>query len=143
MHSAKTTTSRLLVVSSLMLVLSSMANATGPLAVKDVVMPTYPPLVRMAQIQGDVPVEIEISAEGQVVSANVTGGHKMLQEAVVKNVKLWTFSPIALEKGTTYRHTITYHFALGERSAHPACPNTVFHFPDRVEIFAEPPEVEP
>jgi len=142
MRSAKMTTARLLVLPGIMLVVSLAATATEPLAVKDVVPPTYPSLAQHAMVQGDVPVDVEISADGKVVSASATGGHKILQEAAVKNVKLWTFSPFALENGTTYRHTIIYHYVLGERSAHPACPNVVFHFPDRVEILAEPPEIE-
>ena len=107
--------------------------------VVDIVSPGYPPLARMAKLQGLVRVVVEISENGNVMSVATTGADQILQTAAAKNIRLWTFRS---RTGVKSRHVVTYVYRLeGGPSKHAECPEIVFHLPDRVEISSKPVEV--
>ena len=108
--------------------------------VKDVVVPAYPPLAKTAKLEGSVPVEIEINADGKVISAKGKGGDPILQRAAEENIRLWTFQPSEDHTQNPVKHTIIFDYKIvGKRVAIPSCPAVLLHLPDRVEISAQPP----
>lgn len=58
-------------------------------------LPMYPPLVRMAQPEGDVSVVLSIDSEGKVTNVGTYTGPKLLEGAVWDAVKDWKFPPAA------------------------------------------------
>jgi TonB family protein len=70
----------------------------------------YPPLARVANIQGDVVVSFRQTPEGRTVDVTPVSGHPMLQGIAVENVKAWQLKPKAELAGPAYR--VTFHFKL-------------------------------
>ena len=70
----------------------------------------YPPLARVANIQGDVVVSFRQTPEGRTVDVTPVSGHPMLQGIAVENVKAWRFEPKADLAGPAYK--VTFHFQL-------------------------------
>src|SRR2546430_8845439 len=71
------------------LCVSTTCWATAPLAVRDIVVPEYPPVARMALLQGSINIDIEIGSNGKVISANAIGGDPILLRAAENNIRLW------------------------------------------------------
>jgi len=57
----------------------------------------YPPIAKAARVQGDVLIELVISAGGQVASEKVVSGPAMLQQAALDAVKKWRFTPFQVD----------------------------------------------
>jgi len=56
--------------------------------------PQYPPLARMARIQGKVTVEVTVDGTtGSVAHAHATSGHPLLQKAAEQAASEWKFQP--------------------------------------------------
>lgn len=53
--------------------------------------PEYPPLARLARVQGNVSLQIELDEEGSPINPVVTAGHPMLRDAALKAVAGWKF----------------------------------------------------
>ena len=72
--------------------------STGVLVGKAVSKPAplYPALAKAAGVQGLVSVQVLIDEQGRVVSAKVTNGHPLLQQAAVQAVYKWKFAPTLL-----------------------------------------------
>jgi TonB family protein len=70
----------------------------------------YPPIARVAHIEGDVVVSFRQTAEGRTVDVTPVSGHPMLQGIAVENVKAWQLKPKAELAGPAYR--VTFHFKL-------------------------------
>jgi len=98
----------------------------------------------MALVQGVIDLEVEIDARGKVTSAKAIGGNPILLRASEANVRDWTFLiPSHLDKFPV-KHNITYIYKLvGVRAVNPGCPSVVLRLPDRVEITARPPILNP
>lgn len=123
-----------------LLLIPNVCNAQ--VCVKDAVAPDYPPLAKMAALEGPIKVDVEISDQGVVRSATASGGNPVLLREVERNVKQWTFRVSPGERKLPHTLTMTYIFKLnGKPVDDPRAPSVVFHFPDRVEITAEPPRV--
>lgn len=116
-------------------------GGSGQICVRNLVVPGYPPVARMAQLEGSVTVEIEINADGKVTSAKAAGAHPILQRAAEANIRLWTFASRTESTDSTQRHTVVYVYRLTQE--HMQCAQAVLHLPDRVEISHEKPEVMP
>jgi TonB family protein len=113
-----------------------------PVVVKDVVVPAYPPIAKTAKLEGSVPVEIENNSDGKVISAKGKGGDPILQRAAEENIRLWTFRPSEDHMQNPVKHTVIFDYKIvGERVARPSCPAVLLHLPDRVEISAQPPQL--
>ncbi len=55
-------------------------------------LPAFPPLARLARIEGVVSVRIDVDENGIVGEIAVEGGHPLLRKAVEDSVKKWTFA---------------------------------------------------
>ena len=114
------------------------------LCVRRIVVPGYSGLARMAWLQGELRVEIEIDAYGKVISAKGTGAHPLLLEEAEKNLRQWIFGPF--HKGIKFpiRHSVIYIYALKGKEVYRAPPpKVVLELPDRVSITSQPPEPQP
>jgi TonB family protein len=92
----------------------------------------YNPIVRQARLQGDVPVEVSVDANGKVESVRIlpTGAHFALQQEATNNIRQWTFEP---EGKQTFN--ITYEFRLVQPEVDGFSPTTVsVDFPDKIHI---------
>ena len=58
--------------------------------------PTYPPIARAANAQGEVEVKVIISEEGTVLAAAAISGHPLLQAASVSAARDAQFAPTLL-----------------------------------------------
>jgi len=78
------------------------------------VRPLYPPLARMARIQGPVVVAAVISKEGVMERVQAISGHPMLVPAAVDAVSQWRYKPYILNGEAVEVETqITVNFVLG------------------------------
>ena len=74
-------------------------------------MPQYPPEARAAGIQGVVLAEIVIDGEGSVIDARVVRSVPLLDEAALKAVKNWRFTPTVVNgQAVPVRMTVTVNF---------------------------------
>ena len=60
------------------------------------VQPAYPPLARLARIQGTVVLRAIISREGKIENLEVLSGHPMLAPAAIEAVRQWRYRPYLL-----------------------------------------------
>jgi periplasmic protein TonB len=58
--------------------------------------PEYPPLAKMARIQGTVRLEAIISKDGTIQDLKVLSGHPLLVKAALDAVKQWRYQPTLL-----------------------------------------------
>jgi TonB family protein len=85
----------------------------SPIAPQEFVPPKYPPLARLAQIEGPVSVKVQFDEEGVVRDATIVDGYLQLQTAAVNGAWRWKFP-----KGEPNRETVvTVNFVLN-------CPST-------------------
>jgi protein TonB len=78
------------------------------------VQPIYPPLARMARIQGPVVVAAIISRAGTMEHVQAISGHPMLIPAAVEAVSQWRYKPYILNGEAIEVETrITVNFLLG------------------------------
>jgi protein TonB len=59
-------------------------------------LPVYPPIARVAGIDGTVTLAATISKTGTIENLSVTGGPAMLQRAALEAVKSWRYRPYLL-----------------------------------------------
>jgi len=77
------------------------------------VTPSYPEEARKARISGSVLVQVLISEEGQVISAEIKEGPEELREAALEAAKQWTFNPTIFEgRAVKVQGILTFNFAL-------------------------------
>jgi hypothetical protein len=115
-----------------------------PICVQHLVVPGYPRLARLAQYKGTVNVELEIGADGRVVSAKGTGANALLVRASEENALQWVFERTAMSANSTLKRTITYIYSLaGKKEYYDSPPLVVFDLPNRLEITAHPPDPQP
>ncbi|PYV20551.1 MAG: energy transducer TonB, partial [Acidobacteria bacterium] len=58
--------------------------------------PEYPPLAKMARIQGTVRLEAIISKDGTIQDLKVIQGHPLLVKAALEAVQRWRYQPTLL-----------------------------------------------
>jgi TonB family protein len=56
------------------------------------VTPVYPPIAKVAQVQGAVVVQVHVGT-GKIESISVISGPAMLQQTAIDSLKQWTFRP--------------------------------------------------
>jgi protein TonB len=84
----------------------------APLKIVDVA-PQYPPLAQAAHVEGVVILEAVIDADGSVTSVKVLRSIPMLDEAAMKAVRGWRFTPARLNgQAVPVVMTVTVHFTL-------------------------------
>jgi TonB family protein len=123
-----------------LLIASAVCCAAQGLCVRRIVAPGYPRLARIAKMQGEVTVDIGVSADGRVVSVKTSGADELLKEASAENARQWTFCPTRKAPSEPLEHLIvTYIYRLdgGEEYYDPP-PRLVFDLPQRIEITTHP-----
>jgi Gram-negative bacterial TonB protein C-terminal/Ankyrin repeats (3 copies) len=70
----------------------------------------YPPIARVAHVQGDVVVSFRQTPEGGTADVKPISGPPMLQGVAVENVKAWRFP--TTEKQAEQVREVTFHFQL-------------------------------
>lgn len=58
--------------------------------------PEYPPLAKMARIQGTVRLEAIISRDGTIQDLRVVSGHPLLVKSAIEAVQRWRYQPTLL-----------------------------------------------
>jgi protein TonB len=77
------------------------------------VQPPYPPIAKAARASGAVQVQVTISEEGRVISADVVSGHPLLREAAVQAARQWVFKPTELSGvPVKVQGVLTFNFTL-------------------------------
>jgi len=84
------------------------ATSEAARKVKAKVSPTYPELARRMNISGRVKLQVVISPDGRVKSANGLGGHPILIQACQDAVMKWEFLPATAE--TTQVIEFDFHY---------------------------------
>lgn len=75
--------------------------------------PEYPPAARQFRLSGEVVVDVTVGLDGKVESVTVTKGRPILNDAVVRAVKRWSFSPFIVDgHPRKVRGTLTFNFQL-------------------------------
>src|SRR5580658_6144204 len=74
----------------------------------------YPPIARVANVQGDVVVSFRQKLDGSTVDVTPISGPAMLQGVAVENVKAWHFAAPEEPAGQTYK--AVFHFELNPPS---------------------------
>jgi periplasmic protein TonB len=77
------------------------------------VAPQYPPIARAAHVEGVVILEAVIDADGSVTSVKVLRSIPLLDDAAVKAVRAWRFTPARLnDQAVPVVMTVTVNFTL-------------------------------
>ena len=75
--------------------------------------PPYPPMAKMARVQGAVVLQALISKQGTIQNLRVVSGHPMLVQAALDAVKQWRYRPYLLNGEPVEVETqITLNFSL-------------------------------
>lgn len=75
-------------------------------------LPRYPPIARLAKIQGEVKVDFTLNSNGEVESATAVSGHPMLKGAAEENVKTWKFELPKNLYRTDWKYSTVFHFKI-------------------------------
>ena len=59
-------------------------------------LPIYPPLARVARLQGVVKLQVRISTDGHVTETTVVSGHPLLVPAALDAVKHYVYKPVTI-----------------------------------------------
>lgn len=111
------------------------AQVDHPVVITHLESIDYPPVARDAQIQGRVDVQVELSDEGEVVSAVASSGHPILKHAAEKNIQRWRFAV-----GSARKFAISYDFSLEEpRTAWRPDTKDYFDLPSHVRVVSTLP----
>lgn len=99
------------------------AASIGPLHISEGVLagnlitpirPQYPPIARMASVQGTVIIQATISTSGTIVNPHVISGPLMLQSAALEAVRNARYRPYLLNhQPTEVETTFSINFHLG------------------------------
>jgi len=77
-------------------------------------LPQYPPIARLAKVQGEVKVEFVLNANAEPVSVTAVSGHPLLKGAAEENVKTWRFDlPKDLYR-TEWKYDTIFNFKISD-----------------------------
>jgi TonB family protein len=75
--------------------------------------PEYPPAARQFRLSGEVVVELTVGVDGKVENVEVTKGRPILNEAVTRAIRKWSFSPFMVEgHPRKVKSTLSFNFQL-------------------------------
>ena len=104
--------------------------AGGPPVPLRIAIPQYPEPARKLGIEGSVTLEVSVR-EGQVQTARVTSGDRVLAGAAEANVRTWVFDP-----GTSTAITPTFVYRLEDRQGGDQAVRLELKLPERLVITA-------
>lgn len=74
-------------------------------------LPEYPPLAKMARIQGEVVLSVTINQDtGEVKDASSISGHPLLAKSALAAARLWRFNPKTQDTSRAIRVVLEYAF---------------------------------
>jgi TonB family protein len=80
-------------------------------------LPAYPPLARLARVEGDVELELQLDERtGLVLGVTIASGHSLLQRAALQAAQGWQFQPLEHTEGVK-RTKVRLRFSMN-------CPRT-------------------
>jgi TonB family protein len=100
--------------------------------------PGYPQLPSGGRLEGEIPVEVELAAEGGVLKAVARGGTPLLRMAAEAAARDWRFEPSTREGE---KALIVFAFVLREGLSEPPAVVSAFIAPNRLEIYAKKREI--
>jgi TonB family protein len=75
--------------------------------------PEYPAAARQFRLSGEVIVELVVGPDGKVENVAVTKGSPILNDAVLRAVRKWSFSPFLVEgRPRRVKSTLSFNFQL-------------------------------
>lgn len=113
------------------------ASAAAPPAVTSAASPWYPPVAKAARASGDVVVDVEIDASGNVSSAQAATGHPLLRKPSEEAASRWRFAADSKAGGRKAQLTFSYRQAGRPEDEVPP----VFEPPYKVVVVAAIPRV--
>jgi TonB family protein len=104
-------------------------------------LPEYPPIARLAHVQGEVRVAFVLSPKGEPVSVTAISGQPLLKAAAEQNVKTWPFElPKDLYRTDwKYDTTFVYKISSDEQPYEHAKLTVKFDSFRHVELTTNPP----
>jgi periplasmic protein TonB len=79
------------------------------------VQPVYPPLAKIARVQGDVVIDSVIDQQGKVTQMKVVSGNPLLIQAAMQALEQWRYQPTLLNgEPVAVDMVVTVHFQLGQ-----------------------------
>jgi periplasmic protein TonB len=76
------------------------------------VQPIYPPIAKLARIEGDVVLSAVITTNGDIQQVHVVSGPPLLQEAALQAIRQWRSRPYILNGRPIEIETRTIRFRL-------------------------------
>jgi TonB family protein len=75
--------------------------------------PEYPAAARQFRLSGEVVAEFTIGLDGKVENVAITKGRPILNDAVIRAVRKWSFSPFVVDgHPRKVKSTLTFDFQL-------------------------------
>ena len=75
--------------------------------------PEYPAAARQFRLGGEVTIELTVGLDGKVENVEVTKGRPILNEAVVRAVRKWSFSPFLIDgHPRKVKGTLSFNFQM-------------------------------
>jgi TonB family protein len=75
--------------------------------------PEYPAAARQFRLGGEVTIELTVGLDGKVENVEVTKGRPILNEAVVRAVRKWSFSPFMIDgHPRKVKGTLSFNFQM-------------------------------
>src|SRR5438105_3360540 len=74
----------------------------------------YPPIARLAKIQGEVKVEFVLNSSGEPISVTAISGHPLLKGAAEENVKTWRFELPKDVYRTEWKYDTVFDFKISD-----------------------------
>ena len=75
--------------------------------------PEYPPAARQFRLGGEVVVEITVGVDGKVENVTITKGRPILNDAVLRAVRKWSFTPFIVDgRPRKVKGTLSFNFQL-------------------------------
>jgi TonB family protein len=84
-----------LVIISAVAGLTCFAQVSGERGIRKATPLTYPIIARLAQIQGDVRLDIEVDRTGQIISVSKINGPDSLATVAAKEIRKWRYTSSA------------------------------------------------
>ena len=127
----------------LFLLLSASSFAADPEPyLKSAPMPFYPGLARAARIEGQVSLRLIVDEQGNTSEVEATGGHLLLRQAAMENVKNWKFGWPQPCICRVHREVVFLYKLSGKQETSESPTATVKWFgKTRVEVEADVPAI--
>lgn len=75
--------------------------------------PEYPPAARQFRLSGEVVAEFTVGLDGKVENVAITKGRPILNDAVIRAVRKWSFPPFVVDgHPRRVKSTLSFNFQL-------------------------------